>query len=100
MPRSTTLPPGDREFFGLISQAAVANPFSYGVDLLKHACSVAHVSTPASGHASFAPDFTPGVDLLVLSGFVLVGTTLAAWRFANRSTIAILGRLIGRGGGG
>ena len=75
-----------------LKTVAVINPFSYGVDLIKHAW--------APAHASFAPDFTPALDLLVLSGFVLVGTALAAWRFADRSTIAILGRLIGRGGGG
>ena len=72
---------------------AVANPFSYGVDLLKHAC----CAVPTTGHATFAPDFAPSLDLLVLAGFVVVGTSIAALRFSSRSTIAALGRLIGAG---
>lgn len=74
-----------------LKAVAVANPFSYGVDLLKHACGTAS----APGHASFAPDFSPGTDLLVLIGFVVAGTAVAAWRFSSPSTIAALGRLIG-----
>lgn len=69
----------------------VANPFSYGVDLLKHACT----AVPVPGHATFAPDFAPGVDLLVLVTFIAVGTTIAAWRFSCPSTIAALGHLLG-----
>ncbi len=76
-----------------LKAVAVANPFSYGVDLLKHACGTASTSGPAS----FAPDFSPGADLLVLIGFVMVGTAVAAWRFSSASTIAALGRLIGAG---
>jgi ABC-2 type transport system permease protein len=76
-----------------LKAAAVANPFSYGVDLLKHACAPA----PGASGATLAPDFTPGVDALVLAVFIVVGTALAALRFSSPSTIAALGHLLGKG---
>lgn len=66
---------------------AMINPFSYGVDLLKHAG--ADALPPR-----FAPDFALGLDIAVLGGFSLLAATLAAVRFSHQSTIAALARLV------
>ena len=67
-----------------LAVAASLNPFSYGVDILKH----------AAGGAT-APDFPLGCDLAVLLGFVVVATTAACVRFSSPSTLAALARLVG-----
>ncbi len=67
---------------------AMANPFSYGVDLLKHA---GMDTLPAR----YAPDFSVGIDIAVLAVFSLFATALAALRFSQQSTIAALARLVG-----
>jgi ABC-2 type transport system permease protein len=69
--------------------AATLNPFSYGVDLLKHAA--------GAGRTDFVPDFPVAVDLAVLLGFVVVATALACLRFSAPSTIGALARLVGGG---
>jgi len=61
----------------LLALSAV-NPFSYGVDLLKHAM-LTDMAQP------FAPDFALLTDVAVLAGFVVIGTALAALRFATDS---------------
>ncbi len=61
----------------LLALSAV-NPFSYGVDLLKHAM-LTGMAQP------FAPDFALLTDVAVLAGFVVIGTALAALRFATDS---------------
>lgn len=66
------------------------NPFSYGVDLLKHA-------SDRAATAPFTPDFSLGLDIGVLIGFTVLATTLAAVRFSNHSTIAALARLVSGG---
>jgi ABC-2 type transport system permease protein len=76
-----SLPP----WLGLV---AMANPFSYGVDLLKHA-------TAGDLPQRFAPDFSLGLDAGVLIGFSILAAALAAIRFSDRSTIAALTRLVG-----
>ncbi|MBA3939334.1 MAG: ABC transporter permease [Planctomycetes bacterium] len=68
--------------------AAQLNPFSYGVDLLKHAT--------GSLVPPFAPDFSVAGDLAVLAGFTVAATALACWRFSSRGTIAALARLVAR----
>ncbi|PCJ93543.1 MAG: ABC transporter [Porticoccaceae bacterium] len=50
--------------------AVLANPFSYGVDLLKH--SVPNVDT----------DFTVMTDILVLTTFSFIAIATACWRFS------------------
>lgn len=63
------------------------NPFSYGVDMLKHAM-LTDMGQP------FAPDFSLLTDAAVLSGFVVIGTALAALRFSTDSVREGLAALI------
>jgi ABC-2 type transport system permease protein len=56
--------------------AAMANPFTYAVDLLKHAL-LGPLAT-ASGS-----ELQAGVDFLVTAGFTLVAVALASWRFSR-----------------
>jgi ABC-2 type transport system permease protein len=49
------------------------NPFSYGVDLLKHAVPGVHT------------DFSVMTDVLVLLGFSTVAVLIACWRFSRES---------------
>lgn len=51
----------------------LANPFSYGVDLLKHA--VPNVAT----------DFSVMTDILVLIGFTVLAILVACWQFSRES---------------
>jgi ABC-2 type transport system permease protein len=59
--------------------ASSINPFSYGVDLLKHA--TAGASAPAGA------DFSLATDLAVLGGFIAGATLIACWRFCQDGTI-------------
>lgn len=69
---------------------ASLNPFSYGVDLLKHATVL---STPRS----FGADFSVGVDLAVLAAFTTLGLVLACLRFSRDSVLEPLARLLSVG---
>lgn len=51
----------------------LVNPFSYGVDLLKHA--VPNVDT----------DFSVATDIAVLLGFSVIAIAIACWRFSRES---------------
>lgn len=62
--------------------AASINPFSYGVDLIKHAGSLA---APAS-----RPDFPLLLDVGVLAAFIVIATTAACLRFCQQGTVAAL----------
>ena len=53
------------------------NPFSYGVDLLKHAIQ------PAGLHAALAPDFSVAVDLAMLVLVTLSTLLIACLRFSR-----------------
>ncbi len=76
-----TMPP-------VLQAMATANPFSYGVDLLKHTLQ-GKVPYP------FGPDFTILVDLAVLATFTGVATTIACLRFSLESGYApLIRRLI------
>ncbi len=57
---------------------ALANPYTYGVDLLKHAVSD---KLPAGMGA----DFGVGLDFLVLAGFSAAALIIASWRFSRES---------------
>lgn len=56
--------------------AAIANPYTYGVDLLKHAV----LPVSASG-----ADFSVALDLSVLAGFSVAALVAASWRFSRES---------------
>lgn len=62
----------------ILKAVALANPYTYGVDLLKHAM----LGAPPSGMGA---DFSVGIDLLVLSGFTLAAFLIASWRFSRES---------------
>jgi ABC-2 type transport system permease protein len=59
----------------LLKHIASANPYTYGVDLVKHA-----VLQPPHG-----PDFSITQDVLVLSVFSVAALALASWRFSRES---------------
>jgi len=55
---------------------ATINPYTYGVDLLKHA---------TLGIQATAADFSLTIDFAVLIGFTLVATAVSSWRFSRES---------------
>ena len=61
-----------------LRMTALVNPYTYGVDLLKH-------GMLANAGSTLAPDFSPGVDLAVLGAFTLAALALACWRFSRDS---------------
>lgn len=65
-----------RDLPQLLQWAALVNPYTYGVDLLKHA------ALPAG---AMGADFTIGVDLAVLAAFTLAALAAASWRFSQES---------------
>jgi ABC-2 type transport system permease protein len=67
---------------GVLKAVALANPFSYGVDLLKHAL----------GPEAFDPDFSVGRDLLAMLTFVVLALTIACWRFSRAPVFEGLAR--------
>jgi len=71
-----------------LKAATLLNPFSYGVDLLKHALGVG-----ASG--AFAADFSMALDLAVLLGFTAAATGIAALRFSRDSFMEGFTALLG-----
>jgi ABC-2 type transport system permease protein len=63
-----------RELPGMLYWAAALNPYSYGVDLLKHAL------LPGKS------DFSLTLDLAVLAGAVVLSASVASWRFSREAT--------------
>ncbi len=55
---------------------ATINPYTYGVDLLKHA---------TLGVNGMAADFSYSTDILVLIGFTLLAIVISSWRFSRES---------------
>ncbi len=66
---------------------ASVNPFSYGVDLIKHA-------TMLKLPAPFGSDFRAGTDLAVLAGFTALAVLVACVRFSRESVLEPLARLL------
>jgi ABC-2 type transport system permease protein len=66
---------------------ALCNPFSYGVDLLKHA--LLHEAPPR-----FGSDFPVAYDLMVLTGFILITLFVACMRFSQARVLETLARLL------
>ena len=58
----------------VLKRVASINPYTYAVDLLKHAI------LPGS-----AADFSLTLDVAVLAGFSLVALAIASWRFSQES---------------
>ena len=59
----------------ILKRAATINPYTYGVDFLKHA--ILPTST--------ATDFSVALDIAVLTLFSIVALTVASWRFSQES---------------
>jgi ABC-2 type transport system permease protein len=66
---------------GPLGVAAHLNPYTYGVDLLKHAL------PQVSGHAA---DFAVTLDVAVLAGFAVLAFAVSAWRFSREQAYAPL----------
>ncbi|MGH8611421.1 MAG: ABC transporter permease [Gammaproteobacteria bacterium] len=69
----------------VLKTLALINPFSYGVDLMKHAL--------ATG-GSYAPDFTVAQDLAVMGAFVLAAMSVATLRFSQSVWLEKLARVL------
>jgi len=72
----------------ILKIVAAVNPFTYGVDLLKHA--LVSGLTPPLG-----PDFSIVVDISVLLGFSFVAVFVACLRFSHESASGLLDFLRG-----
>jgi ABC-2 type transport system permease protein len=59
----------------VLKRAATINPYTYGVDFLKHAILPASVPT----------DFSVALDIAVLTGFSIMALVVASWRFSHES---------------
>ncbi len=66
---------------------ALINPFSYGVDLMKHALL-------RDAPERFGPDLSIGVDLAVLGGFIAVGLLVACLRFSQAPVLERLAKVL------
>jgi ABC-2 type transport system permease protein len=69
---------------------ASVNPFTYGVDLLKHA-------SPAATDARFAPDFSLATDFALVLGFCAAATVVASVRFSREAACEPLIHALTRG---
>jgi ABC-2 type transport system permease protein len=68
----------------VLKLVAMANPYTYGVDFLKHAI------LPATAN----PDFSLGLDVAVLTGFSLVALGIASWRFSQEAAVEPMIRVL------
>ena len=76
-----------------LKAAALLNPFTYSVDLLKHAM----LANPAWGSAS---ELHAGVDVLVSAAFTLLAVLVAGWRFSREQAHEpFIHTLLGKRGG-
>ena len=72
---------------------ATVNPYTYAVDLLKHA----NLSLTGPG---FAPDFSITTDVAVLAAFIVLATVVACLRFSQESRYSALIHVLAKKGGG
>lgn len=71
---------------GVLKRVSSANPFTYGVDFLKHAI--------LGGSAT--ADFSLVTDIAVLMGFSMIALAVASWRFSRESAYEPMIRLLTR----
>jgi len=77
----------------LLKITAMVNPFTYAVDLLKHA-----MLTPLQ--ASATSELSVAVDLAATAGFTLLAVILASWRFSREQAYEpLIHILTGKRGG-
>jgi ABC-2 type transport system permease protein len=78
----------------LLGTAASINPFTYGVDLIKHAVAAHPLDVSANA------DFTVAWDFAILAAFTCCATAIASWRFSQESAYEpMINRLTGKRGG-
>ena len=65
-----------RDLPPVLNWIATANPYTYGVDLLKHAL---------APRAAMTADFGVGLDIAVLVGATAIAIAVASWRFSQES---------------
>ena len=74
-----------------LKTVALANPYTYGVDLLKHAFG-------SEGAMEFGAEFSVATDVIVLAGFAAAALALASWRFSREAANEpLIHRLTGKG---
>jgi ABC-2 type transport system permease protein len=67
-----------------LKAVALANPFSYGVDVLKHAL---------GSEGLFGADLSVPMDLLGMLVFILLALAIASWRFSQAPVFESLARV-------
>jgi len=70
-----------------LKAVALVNPYTYGVDLLKHAV----LGVLPSG---LGADFAASTDLAVLAGFTTAALLVASWRFSRESAYEPMIRIL------
>jgi len=70
---------------------SLLNPFSYGVDLLKHGMVTEHST------GLLRADLAIGLDIAVLLGFSIIAISYACWRFSQDSVFEGVARLLSEG---
>lgn len=70
-----------------LKAVALVNPYTYGVDLLKHAV----LGVRPSGMGA---DFAISTDIAVLAGFTAVALMVASWRFSRESAYEPMIRIL------
>ena len=70
-----------------LKAVALANPYTYGVDLLKHAV----LGVLPSGMGA---DFATSTDIAVLAGFTTAALLIASWRFSRESAYEPMIRIL------
>jgi ABC-2 type transport system permease protein len=73
----------------VLKSVALANPFSYGVDLIKHAL-LPGVSGP------LISDFSATLDLGVMLAFIAVALGIACFRFSQTPVIETFARVLNK----
>ena len=70
-----------------LKAVALVNPYTYGVDLLKHAV----LGVLPSGMGA---DFAISTDIAVLAGFTIAALLIASWRFSRESAYEPMIRIL------
>jgi ABC-2 type transport system permease protein len=79
-----------RDLPPVLNWMATANPYTYGVDLLKHAL---------APRAAMGADFGAALDIAVLVGATAIAIAVASWRFSQESAYEPMIRVLTTRGG-
>lgn len=72
-----------------LKSITLINPFSYGVDLLKHAL--------ISDHGGLAPEFSITLDILIQAGCIIAALVIACLRFSQAPVMESLASILSGG---